>query len=59
VSDAPHLTVAELAKHWRVSAKLVRKLIACGGLKAHRVGVVVRIAPEEIDRFERQELRSP
>jgi excisionase family DNA binding protein len=55
VADArheEHLAVTELARHWHVSRRQVLKLIDCGQLHAHRVGRLLRIAPEEINRYE-------
>lgn len=47
-----HLTVLDLARHWDVSPKHVRKLIRSECLHAHRVGHVIRVSPEEIARYE-------
>lgn len=52
---AEHLAVRDLARHWRVSPATVRKLIRCQHLRAHRVGRVLRVAPEEIARYESEQ----
>lgn len=50
-----HLSVERLADHWDVDTGTVRKLIRAGLLHAHRVGRAIRVSPEEIARFEREQ----
>lgn len=45
-------TVSTLAEHWDVSESLIRKLIATGELRCFRPGNLIRIAPEEVERFQ-------
>lgn len=47
------VTVRELARHWKLSERQVRRLIASGFLKVHRLGRSVRIAERDILAFER------
>jgi len=51
---AEHWAIKSLAAHWGVSRSTVARLVACGALKAHRVGRVWRVAPEEIQRYEQR-----
>jgi excisionase family DNA binding protein len=50
-----HWSVTNLAQHWNVRPATVRKLIRCGSLRAHRVGRSLRICPEEVERYERDQ----
>ena len=52
---AEHFTVAMLSRHWRVDQRTIRKLIRCRQLRAHRVGRVWRVSPEEVERYEREQ----
>lgn len=45
-------TVASLAGHWECSEGVIRKLIASGQLQCFRVGALIRIRSEEVERFE-------
>lgn len=47
------LTVAELADRWQCSRQHVHNLIGRGDLAVARIGRLVRISWEEIDRCER------
>jgi excisionase family DNA binding protein len=49
-----HLSAEEVAAHWNVGEELVRKLLKCGSLKGHKIGRLVRVSPEEIARYERE-----
>jgi excisionase family DNA binding protein len=46
------LTVRELAARWKTSPRTVRRLIADGQLRVHRIGRLVRIALTVIVLFE-------
>lgn len=52
-ADAP-LTVAEAARHLKVSAKKVYRLVKSGQLSHHRVGRSIRILPDDLDQFIRE-----
>jgi excisionase family DNA binding protein len=45
------LRVSEAASHLNISEKTVRRLIAAGTVKTLRIGRLVRIPREEIERF--------
>lgn len=48
---APLLDVADVAARLRVCSRTVRRLIASGALRAHRVGRLIRISEEDLQRF--------
>lgn len=48
------LTVAEAARRLKISEKKLYRLCEAGELSHHRVGRVIRIPPEAIDRFVRR-----
>lgn len=50
--DRHPFTVEDLAKHWRVSASTVRRLIASGELATFRVGAQLRVPAEAVDAYE-------
>jgi excisionase family DNA binding protein len=45
------VTVADVAKQLKVTARTVRKLLSSGELPSHRVGRARRIDPADIDRY--------
>lgn len=47
-------TVASLAQEWACSESVIRKLVADGRLQCFRVGNLIRIRAEEVERFECQ-----
>jgi hypothetical protein len=49
----PLLTLHDLAARWQVSLKSVRRIVACGELKVHRIGHQIRVAPEDAAAYER------
>ena len=54
VPDPDHgrlLDVAAVARHLDVCEKTVRRLIARGDLRAHRIGRLLRVSEEELGRF--------
>lgn len=51
-------TVATLAERWECSEGVVRKLIRDGRLVHFNVGALIRINPEEVARFECQNIPS-
>lgn len=51
-------TVASLAAAWECSEGVVRKLIAGGKLGSFRVGTLIRIPADEVERFECQNIAS-
>jgi excisionase family DNA binding protein len=58
-SNSPHpqhnhsqlLNVPAVARRLDVSQKTIRRLVARGELRAHRIGRLLRISEEELDRF--------
>ena len=48
-------TVATLAKAWDCSEGIIRRMIAEGRLNVFRIGNLIRIRPDEVERFERQD----
>lgn len=48
------MTLAELAAHWRVNVKTLRRLIASECLGVVKIGKSLRVTREEVARFERQ-----
>ena len=53
-STAQFLTVCEVAAHFQVSEKTIRRLIKAGILPVVRLGRSVRINPEVIEKIARQ-----
>ena len=51
-------TVASLAAQWECSEGVIRKLIAGGQLRSFRIGTLVRIPADEVERFECQNIAS-
>lgn len=51
-------TVASLAREWECSEGVIRKLVASGALRSFRVGILIRIPAEEVQRFECQNIAS-
>lgn len=49
----PLLTLQDLAARWQVSLKSVRRIVARGELKVHRIGAQVRVSPEDADTYEK------
>lgn len=49
----PLLTLPDLAARWQVSLKSVRRIVARGDLKVHRIGVQIRISPQDADTYEK------
>lgn len=49
--SAPLLDVADVAARLRVCSRTVRRLIAAGALRAHRVGRLIRISEEDLQRY--------
>ena len=45
-------TVATLAREWECSEGLIRKLVASGELRCFRLGNLIRISAEEVERFQ-------
>ena len=45
-------TVSTLAEHWRCSEGSVRNLIRSGQLGCFRLGTLIRIPAEEVERFQ-------
>jgi excisionase family DNA binding protein len=57
-SQARAFTVASLARQWECSEGVIRKLIGKGQLRAFRIGVLIRIPADEVERFECQNIPS-
>jgi excisionase family DNA binding protein len=45
-------TVEQLAKRWQVSGRTIRRKIKRGELHAMRIGPQLRVASDEVERFE-------
>lgn len=52
----PCFTVEEIADRWSVSKAHVRRIIAGGELQSFRMGRVVRVTPDALDRFEKEKM---
>lgn len=58
--NKPHavLTVSELAKRWRCTRASIMAAIHAGSLRAFRIGARThRVAMDEVERYEKQEMR--
>ncbi len=51
--DQIFFTVPEVARRWNVSLSFVRRLLAKGDLKKTYFGRSVRIAEQDVERYER------
>lgn len=51
-------TVASLAQEWECSEGVIRKLVASGALGSFRIGTLIRIPADEVQRFECQNIAS-
>ncbi len=51
-------TVASLAREWDCSEGVIRKAVAGGRLGCFRIGSLIRIPVEEVERFECQSIAS-
>ncbi|MBQ0819612.1 helix-turn-helix domain-containing protein [Microvirga sp. HBU67558] len=49
----PLLTLEDLATRWQVSLKSVRRIVARGELKVHRIGHQIRISLEDVTTYEK------
>jgi excisionase family DNA binding protein len=47
------LTLQDLAARWKVSLKSVRRIVARGEIKVHRIGAQIRVSPEDVDTYEK------
>ena len=47
------LTLQDLATRWQVSLKSVRRIVARGDLKVHRIGAQIRVSREDAITFEK------
>jgi excisionase family DNA binding protein len=47
------LTLQDLAAHWRISVKSVRRIVARGELKVHRIGNQIRVSPDDVAAYEK------
>lgn len=45
-------TVASLAAAWECSEGVIRKMIAAGQLRSFRIGTLIRIPADEVERYE-------
>jgi excisionase family DNA binding protein len=52
-SSPPLLAIKDIADGWQVSLKTVRRIIASGDLKVHRIGSQIRISPEDKATYEK------
>jgi excisionase family DNA binding protein len=46
-------TLAALSKRWGVSVRTLRRMVARGELKAHRIGSQLRFSEEDVTAYER------
>lgn len=51
-------TVASLAREWECSEGVIRKLVASGALGSFRIGTLIRIPADEVERFECRNIAS-
>lgn len=51
--DVRPYSIAQLADRWGCSDSMIRKLIKNGELQCFRIGVLMRIAAAEVERFEK------
>jgi len=49
----PLLTLQDLAARWQVSLKSVRRIVARGDLKVHRIGAQIRVSPDDAAAYEK------
>ncbi len=49
----PLSTLETLASRWGVSVKTLRRMVARGELKAHRIGSQLRFSEEDVTVYER------
>jgi excisionase family DNA binding protein len=49
----PLLTLQDVAVRWQVSLKSVRRIVARGELKVHRIGAQIRVSPEDAITYEK------
>lgn len=47
------LSFFDLAERWGVSVKTVRRIVARGDLKVHRIGAQIRVSPEDAIIYEK------
>ena len=47
------LTLRDLAARWKVSLKSVRRIVARGELKVHRIGAQIRVSSEDAATYEK------
>lgn len=50
--SAKPFTASTLAARWECSEGLIYKMIAQGRLRSFRIGTLIRISQEEVERFE-------
>lgn len=49
----PLFTLHDLAARWQVSLKSVRRIVARGELKVHRIGHQIRVSPDDATAYEK------
>lgn len=49
----PLLTPQDLAARWQVSLKSVRRIVARGELKVHRIGAQLRFSEADVTAYEK------
>jgi excisionase family DNA binding protein len=47
------LTLQDLAARWRISVRSVRRIVARGELKVHRIGNQIRVSPDDVAAYEK------
>lgn len=56
---AKPLTLSEVAERWDCSAEKIRRMVHDGELAAFRLGKLIRIPAQEVERYECQATASP
>jgi excisionase family DNA binding protein len=56
--SARAFTVSSLAREWECSESVIRKLVRQGALRSFRIGTLIRIPADEVQRFECQTIAS-
>jgi excisionase family DNA binding protein len=52
-NSKPFLTLQDLAARWHISVKSVRRIVARGELKVHRIGNQIRVSPDDVAAYEK------
>lgn len=52
LKSEPLMTLHDLAERWQVSLKSVRRIVARGDIKVHRIGAQIRVSLEDAITYE-------